>query len=217
MIIAVDGPAAAGKGTIARALADRYKLHFLDTGSLYRMVGLAVLRQGAHPHDTAVASAAARDLDPLLYRDEDLRSETVGAAASVVASIPAVRDSLLLYQRVFASQRPGAVLDGRDIGTVVCPNADVKLFITASPEVRAARRMKELAAGGIALPFDRVLADIRYRDEQDRTRLAAPLVAAADATVIDTSKLGIAEAIAEASRQVELSPSFQSMRRTHTE
>ena len=217
MIIAVDGPAAAGKGTIAKALADHYGLHFLDTGSLYRMVGLAVLRGGADPHDSAVAIASARDLDPQLYRDEDLRSETVGAAASVVASIPDVREALILYQRVFAAQRPGAVLDGRDIGTVVCPNADVKLFITASPEVRAARRLKELAAGGVALPFDRVLADIRFRDEHDRTRLAAPLVAAADATVIDTSRLGIAEAIAEARRQVELSPSFQSMRRTQTE
>ncbi|MGH6908454.1 MAG: (d)CMP kinase, partial [Aestuariivirga sp.] len=130
MIIAVDGPAAAGKGTIARAIASHFGYHFLDTGSLYRMVGLAVLRGGNDPHDKVAAAAAAASLNPSAFRDEDLRTEEVGGAASVVAAIPEVRAALLHLQRAFAMRKPGAVLDGRDIGTVVCPDADVKLFIT---------------------------------------------------------------------------------------
>lgn len=198
MIVAVDGPAAAGKGTVARAVARHLGFHFLDTGSLYRMVGLAVLRGGGDPNDRATAIAAAQSLRPETYRDEDLRGEEVGNAASIVAVIAEVRAALLDFQRQFAARPPGAVLDGRDIGTVVCPNAEAKLYITASPEVRARRRMKELAERGEAVPYETVLAEIRARDARDRTRATAPLVAAADATVIDTSDMGIEEAVAAA-------------------
>jgi cytidylate kinase len=198
VIVAVDGPAAAGKGTVARAVARHLGFHFLDTGSLYRMVGLAVLRGGGDPNDRATAIAAAQSLRPETYRDEDLRGEDVGNAASVVAVIAEVRAALLDFQRQFAARPPGAVLDGRDIGTVVCPDAEAKLYITASPEVRARRRMKELAERGEAVPYETVLAEIRARDARDRTRAAAPLVAAADAVVIDTSDMGIEEAVAAA-------------------
>ena len=198
MIVAVDGPAAAGKGTVARAVARHFGYHFLDTGSLYRMVGLAVLRGGGDPNDRAAAIQAALTLRPRTYRDEDLRGEDVGRAASIVAVIAEVRAALLDFQREFAGKPPGAVLDGRDIGTVVCPDADVKLYITASPEVRARRRMMELAERGTTVPHETVLAEIRDRDERDRSRAAAPLVAAADAIVIDTSAMGIEEAVAAA-------------------
>ena len=191
MIIAVDGPAAAGKGTIARALTRHFGYHFLDTGSLYRMVGLAVLKAGGDPDDPAAAIAAAQSLNPALYRDEDLRNEAVGGAASIVAVIPEVRAALLEFQRAFARQQPGAVLDGRDIGTVVCPDADVKIFITATPEVRARRRQLELGAAS----YDNVLAEIRARDERDSKRATAPLVAASDAVVLDTSEMGIEAAV----------------------
>ena len=194
MIIAVDGPAAAGKGTIARALARHFGFHFLDTGSLYRMVGLALLRSGLDPQDAAAAARVARDLDPTRFRDEELRSEEVGAAASIVAAIGPVRAALLGFQREFAKKPPGAVLDGRDIGTVVCPDADVKLFVTARPEVRAARRQRELGASR----YEDVMAEIRARDARDSQRQLAPLAAATDAIVLDTSDLGIAEAVAEA-------------------
>jgi CMP/dCMP kinase len=194
MIIAVDGPAAAGKGTIARALARHFGFHFLDTGSLYRMVGLAVLRAGHDPANRAAAIAAARSLNPGQFRDEDLRSEQVGGAASIVAVIPEVREALLDFQRAFARKKPGAVLDGRDIGTVVCPNADVKLYVTASPEVRATRRQIELGATS----YEEVLADIRARDERDSQRATAPLIPAADAIVIDTSDMPAETAIARA-------------------
>jgi CMP/dCMP kinase len=194
MIIAVDGPAAAGKGTIARALARHFGYHFLDTGSLYRMVGLSLLRAGRDPHDAAAAVTSARALDVSRFSDADLRSEEVGAAASIVAVIPEVRAALLDFQRAFARQSPGAVLDGRDIGTVVCPDADAKLYITASPEVRARRRQAELGAAS----YEDVLADIRARDARDSTRATAPLVAAADAVVIDTSDMDIEAATAAA-------------------
>jgi cytidylate kinase len=194
VIIAVDGPAAAGKGTIARALARHFGYHFLDTGSLYRMVGLSVLRAGANPSDVAAAEAAAQGLDPASFHDGELRGEDVGAAASRVAVIPGVRQALLEIQRSFARQSPGAVLDGRDIGTVVCPDARAKIFVTATPEVRAARRQKELGAAS----FAEVLAEIRARDERDRSRAAAPLLPAADAVVLDTSRLSVDEAIAAA-------------------
>ncbi len=198
MIIAVDGPAAAGKGTIARALASHFGYHFLDTGSLYRMVGLAALRAGGEPITAAAAIAAARGLNPQKFSDEELRNEQVGAAASVVAAIPEVRAALLDVQRAFARKGPGAVLDGRDIGTVVCPEAEVKLFITASPEVRARRRQAELGAAD----YETVLTEIRARDERDSKRATAPLVAAADAVTLDTSDMDIAAAIAEAIRVV---------------
>ncbi len=194
MIIAVDGPAAAGKGTIARALARHFGYHFLDTGLLYRMVGLAVLRAGGDPNDRAAAISAAQDLNPGGFHDGELRSEDVGSAASIVAVIPEVRAALLEFQRAFARQDPGAVLDGRDIGTVVCPDADVKLFITASAEVRALRRQKELGASD----FETVLAEIKARDLRDSQRATAPLVAAKDAMVIDTSGMEVETAIAAA-------------------
>jgi cytidylate kinase len=143
MIVAVDGPAAAGKGTIARALARHFGFHFLDTGLLYRMVGKAVLDAGHDPDDRVAAIAAARQLKPGSHAENDLRGETVGQAASIVAVIPEVRAALLDHQRQFAGRPPGAVLDGRDIGTVVCPDADVKIYVTASPEVRATRRQRE--------------------------------------------------------------------------
>jgi cytidylate kinase len=199
MIIAVDGPAAAGKGTIARALAAHYGYHFLDTGSLYRMVGLAALKAGGEPIAPETAIAAARNLDPTSFSDAELRSETVGAAASIVAVIPQVRAALLDFQRSFARRAPGAVLDGRDIGTVVCPDADAKLFITASPEIRARRRQAELGAAD----YTAVLADIRARDERDSRRATAPLVAAKDAVVLDTSEMDFAAAVASAILTVE--------------
>ena len=202
MIIAVDGPAAAGKGTIARALAQHFGYHFLDTGTLYRRVGLALLETSDDPRNVKAAVAIAQNLNSHPYSDLELRTEAVGAAASIVAVIPEVREALLAYQRNFADQLPGAVLDGRDIGTVVCPDADVKLFITASPEVRATRRLAELQAYGADVTFETVLHEIRQRDERDRTRAFAPLVPAADATVIDTSEMTAEEAIAAAIRLV---------------
>ena len=199
MIIAVDGPAAAGKGTIARALAKHFGYHFLDTGSLYRMVGLSALRSGGEPITPRAAIAAATSLNPQTFSDAELRSEEVGAAASIVAAIPEVRAALLDFQRAFARKEPGAVLDGRDIGTVVCPEADAKLFVTASAEVRARRRQAELGAADYAA----ILADIRARDERDSKRATAPLVAAADAVTVDTSELDRDAAIAAAIRAVE--------------
>ena len=203
MIIAVDGPAAAGKGTIARAIARHFGLHFLDTGRLYRMVGRAVLDQGGNPRDGEAAIAAARGLDPSRYGDADLRSEQVADAASVVAVIPEVRTALLSFQRDFARKPPGAVLDGRDIGTIVCSDANVKIFVTASPEVRARRRARELAETGIAADYLSVLADIRARDERDSKRLAAPLIPARDAHVLDTSQMDIDQAVMSAIAMVE--------------
>lgn len=200
MIIAVDGPAAAGKGTIARALAKHFGFHFLDTGALYRMVGLAAIRAGGEPITTQSAIAAALSLDPSSFADSDLRTEKVGAAASIVAVIPEVRAALLEFQRSFARRPPGAVLDGRDIGTVVCPDAHAKLFITASAEVRAKRRQAELGAED----YDAVLADIRARDERDSKRATAPLLAAKDAVTIDTSEMDIAAAVAAAIGAVEV-------------
>lgn len=199
MIIAVDGPAAAGKGTIARALARHFGYHFLDTGALYRMVGLSVLKAGGAPISVTAAISAAKHLKPESFSDADLRSQPVAEAASVVAAIPEVRAALLELQRAFARRKPGAVLDGRDIGTVVCPEADVKLFITASPEVRARRRQQELGAAD----FYAVLADIRTRDERDSKRASAPLLAAPDAATLDTSDLDVAVAIAAAIEIVE--------------
>jgi cytidylate kinase len=199
MIIAVDGPAAAGKGTIARALAQHFGYHFLDTGALYRMVGLAALRAGGEPISPDTAIAAALSLDPASFTDADLRSETVGAAASIVAVIPEVRTALLAFQRSFARKPPGAVLDGRDIGTVVCPDAHAKLFITASAEVRARRRQMELGAAD----YEKVLAEIRARDARDSQRATAPLVAAADAVTLDTSEMDIQAAVAAAVKVVE--------------
>ncbi|WP_300295230.1 (d)CMP kinase [Ferrovibrio sp.] len=202
VVIAVDGPVAAGKGTLARRLAEHFGYAYLDTGALYRAVGAKVLRQGGDPADPAVAAKAAESLDESDRAAPELRSEAVGLAASKVAAIPQVRAALLDFQRRFASHPPagraGAVLDGRDIGTVVCPDAPVKLFVIARDEVRAERRYRELMDKGEAVTFERVLADLRKRDEQDSARAAAPLKPAADAHLLDTSDLAIEAAVAAA-------------------
>jgi len=200
MIIAVDGPAAAGKGTIARALAQHFGYHHLDTGTLYRRVGLELLKSDGDIHDSKVAAAIARNLHAYAWLDYELRTEAVGAAASIVASIPEVRAALLDFQRNFAAQKPGAVLDGRDIGTVVCPAAKVKLFVTASPEVRAMRRQAELQASGADVSFEAVLQDILQRDARDRNRPVAPLMPAGDAVILDTSDMTAEAAVAAAIR-----------------
>jgi len=197
MIVAVDGPAASGKGTIARALARRFDLPHLDTGLLYRAVGMAVLRDGGDPADPAQALAACQFVDTALA-DRALKSEAAGKAASIVSAHPAVRAALLQRQRTFAAQPGGAVLDGRDIGTVIAPGADAKLFVTARAEVRAERRHRELAGMGLTVALDHVLADIRARDERDGARAAAPLRRADDARLLDTSDMGVEEAVAAA-------------------
>lgn len=191
MIIAIDGPAASGKGTIARQLASVYGLHHLDTGILYRAVAKAVLDAGRPPDDATQAIAAAITLDPATFDESVLKAQKITEAASVVAAIPEVRQALMNYQREFATRPPGAVLDGRDIGTVVAPGADVKLFVVASPEVRAARRVRELAARGEPADEKDVLADLLRRDERDSRRTAAPLKAAPDAHLLDTTHLSI--------------------------
>lgn len=198
MIIAIDGPAAAGKGTLARQIARHFKLNYLDTGSLYRGVAFIVLENGDDPDDEAAALRAAQALDYEKLSDCELRTPAVAQAASIVAQIPAVRKEVLAFQRRFASQPPGAVLDGRDIGTVVCPDADVKLFVTASDEERARRRHAELLAKDSSCDYHQVLEDLRQRDRRDTERAVAPLVPAADAHLLDTSKLDIETAFQSA-------------------
>lgn len=191
MIIAIDGPAASGKGTLAKRLADHMGYACLDTGLLYRAVARDVASRGFRLEDTWAAVAAARGLVPATFDDPALRGTAAGDAASIVAKIPAVRAALLAYQRDFAAQPPGAVLDGRDIGTVVCPNADVKIFVTASPEIRARRRFAEFEARGTGVAYETVLADILARDARDAGRADAPMAKAADAILLDTSNLSI--------------------------
>jgi cytidylate kinase len=198
MIIAIDGPAAAGKGTLARQLAAHYGLAYLDTGALYRAVALAVLQAGADPAEPGAAIHAARALAPRGAPDAELRNAAVSQAASVVAAIPEVRAAILELQRRIAHAAPGAVLEGRDIGTVVCPDADVKLFLTATPEVRAARRWRERAPEGDPGDLASVLAEIEARDARDRTRATAPLRRAADAHLLDTTDLDIEAAFRKA-------------------
>jgi cytidylate kinase len=195
MIIAVDGPSAAGKGTLARGIAKALGYHFLDTGSLYRAVGLLMLRQGKSLDDAAAAAEVAADLDLASVRDEDLRTEEVAAAASRISVYPKVRANLLQFQRDFAARKPGAVLDGRDVGTVVCPKADLKFFVTASTDVRARRRYDELRSLRHDTTYEAVLDDIRARDERDATRSTAPTAMADDAILIDTSELNRDEAL----------------------
>ena len=189
MIIAIDGPAASGKGTLGKRLAAHYGLRHLDTGLLYRAVAKALLDAGHSPNSQARAVAAADAIDPAAFDENALKSQAVGEAASLVSAIPDVRSALLAFQRNFAAKAPGAVLDGRDIGTVICPNAEVKIFVTAIPQVRARRRVLEFKARGESVDEAAVLADILRRDERDTSRTAAPLKQAADAHLLDTTKL----------------------------
>lgn len=203
LVIAVDGPAASGKGTIAKALARHYGLPFMDTGKLYRACGLAVRLGGQDPYDAEAAAQAARAIDTGLLDDPDLMSALNSDYASIVSSHPAVRAALYETQRAFAQQPGGAVLDGRDIGTVIAPDAPAKLFVTADPQVRAQRRHAEQAGRGSDQTLADVLADIHARDARDSGRSAAPLVRAADAALLDTSNLGIAAAVEAAIALVE--------------
>ena len=198
MIIAIDGPAASGKGTLGRRLARHYGFRHLDTGLIYRAVAKMLLDRDFELTDEAQAVAAARALDPKIFDDLALKSQRIGDAASVVSAIPRVREVLVSYQRQFAAAPPGAVLDGRDIGTVICPNADVKIFVVADPQVRAHRRVLEARARGEAADEALILADIIKRDERDRNRAAAPLKAAADAHVLDNSNLDVEGSVAAA-------------------
>jgi cytidylate kinase len=203
MIIAIDGPAASGKGTVGKRLAAHYGLRHLDTGLLYRAVAKAVLDGGHALDDIPHAVAAAERLDPARFDEQALKSHALGAAASAVSAIPQVRTALLALQRNFAAAPPGAVLDGRDIGTVICPDADAKIFVTASPEVRARRRAAEMRASGASVDDAQVLADILSRDERDSARSAAPLRQAADAVLLDTTDLDIEAAVQAAIAIVE--------------
>jgi len=191
VIIAIDGPAASGKGTLGKLIAAHYGLAHLDTGKLYRAVARDTLATGASPSDASAALFAAKALNVRTLDDPSLADGKLGEAASIVASHPAVRDALLAYQRAFARRKPGAVLDGRDIGTVICPDADVKLFVTATPKERARRRYRELREAGNGISEADVLADIRRRDERDKGRAAAPLRQAEDAHLLDTTNLDI--------------------------
>ena len=203
MIIAIDGPAASGKGTIARQIAQIYGLHHLDTGLLYRAVAKAMLDAGYAPDDAERAIAAAAALDPKKFDESALKTQKITEASSVVAAIPQVREALMNYQRAFAVQPPGAVLDGRDIGTVIAPGADVKLFVVATPEVRAKRRVLELRGRGEEADEAEVLADLRRRDERDSRRTAAPLVQAPDAHLLDTTHLSVDAVLRAAIKMIE--------------
>ena len=195
MIIAIDGPAASGKGTLGKRLAAHYGYRHLDTGLIYRAVAKTLIDAGHSLTDEARATAAAVALDAGHLGDPALKTDAVGQAASVISVFAGVRAALLDFQRDFASHPPGAVLDGRDIGTVICPNADVKIFVVASPEVRAKRRAQEILARGQPVDEAAVLADIKSRDERDRNRAAAPLKPAPDARLLDTSQLDIEGAV----------------------
>lgn len=201
MIIAIDGPAASGKGTLARRLAAHFGLPHLDTGLLYRAVARDLLDRGRDLADEDAAAAAAAELDSARLDEGRLRGREMGEAASIVSAHTPVRTALLHLQRRFAGRDGGAVLDGRDIGTVVCPDADVKLFVTASPEIRAERRHRELLAGGEESGYEAVLADIRRRDARDQGRSTAPLRPAADAALLDTTTLD-AEAAFQAALRI---------------
>lgn len=203
LVIAVDGPAASGKGTIARALARHFGLPHLDTGMLYRAVALTMFRFGGDPKSEFEALRACEGIAQIDPADDELRSEAVSSIASRISAYPGVRAALLDRQRHFADQSSGAVLDGRDIGTVIAPNATAKLFVTASPEVRAQRRVRELLERGMPAHYDDVLIDIRARDKRDSGRDAAPLRQAEDADLLDTSCMSVDEAVATAIALVE--------------
>ncbi|HLH93897.1 MAG TPA: (d)CMP kinase [Xanthobacteraceae bacterium] len=203
MIIAIDGPAASGKGTLGKRLAAHFGLRHLDTGLLYRAVAKALLDAGHPLDDVAQAVAAARALDPESFEENTLKSHAIGEAASLVSAIPDVRGALMDFQRDFGRAAPGAVLDGRDIGTVIFPDADVKILVTATAEERARRRTRELNAAGVKASEAEILADIRRRDERDTSRAVAPLRAAADAHLLDTTHLDIDAAFRAAVEIVE--------------
>jgi CMP/dCMP kinase len=203
MIIAIDGPAASGKGTLGSRLAQHFGLRHLDTGLLYRAVAKAVLDAGKSPNDRAAAIEAARVLDHAHLDRHALQADAIGTAASIVSAVPEVRAELLKYQRAFAAKPPGAVLDGRDIGTVIAPQAEVKIFLTASAEERARRRTKEIEKRGEKADFDGILADIRARDDRDINRAISPLKPAPDAHLLDTTHLDIDAAIRAAIDIVE--------------
>lgn len=198
IVIAVDGTAASGKGTLAKKLAAHFGFHHLDSGSLYRLTALGVIDAGGDPNNEADAVKAARAIDPSKAGDTRIRSAEIGKAASLVSVFPPVRAALLDYQRAFARREPGAVIDGRDIGTVVCPDAAAKLFVDATPEVRAHRRWLELKSYGQAPDEATILKEIRERDERDTNRAISPQKPAADAALLDTSQLGIDAAFAAA-------------------
>jgi cytidylate kinase len=205
-VVAIDGPAASGKGTLARRLAERFGLAHLDTGRLYRATAALLLASGADPTDPDAAAAAARRVDPAHLDDPLLASEAVARASSIVAAIPAVRTALLAVQRDFAAAPPapalGAVLDGRDIGTAICPDAVVKLFLTATPEARAERRVRELRGKAAAAIYQDVLQDMKERDARDSGRRVAPLAPAPDAVIIDTTALDAEEVFEQASHLI---------------
>jgi CMP/dCMP kinase len=203
MIIAIDGPAASGKGTLARRLAAHYGLPHLDSGLLYRAVAKALLDAGAPLGDVGQAVAAARAIEPTALKADVLKDRTVGDAASVVAAIPEVREALAGVQRNFAANPAGAVIDGRDIGTVIAPDADVKIFVTASERARVSRRRAEFAVQGLSIDESAVLTDIRRRDARDRSRQVSPLQPAADAHLLDTTHLDIDAAVRAAIDIVE--------------
>ena len=203
MIIAIDGPAASGKGTLAKRLAAHFGLRHLDTGLLYRAVAKALLDAGAELHDEERAAAAAKSLDASKLDETMLKARGMAEPASIVSAMSGVRAALIELQRQFASPPPGAVLDGRDIGTVICPDADVKIFVDAAPEVRARRRVAALAADGVAVGEAQILADILRRDERDKNRPVAPLKPAADAHLLDTTHLDIDAAVRAAIDIVE--------------
>jgi cytidylate kinase len=203
MIIAIDGPAASGKGTLAKQLAAHYELEHLDTGALYRAVARDMITAGKALDDEDAAALIAHDIDPGTLEDPGLRTAEIGAAASHVAKLKAVRAALVAYQRKFAERPGGAIVEGRDIGTVVCPGADVKIFIEASTKVRATRRHKELIEAGQSISYDEIHAQIAARDELDRSRAISPLVPAEDALLLDTSDLGIEAAFKAAIELIE--------------
>jgi len=203
MIIAIDGPAASGKGTLGKRLAAHYGLRHLDTGLIYRAVAKTLLEAGRKPGEIEAAVAAAKALDPTRFDEAALKSHAISEAASIVSAIPELRAALVAFQRDFAAKPPGAVLDGRDIGTVICPDAEVKIFVTATPQIRAQRRAAEYRARGQKIDEATVLADILNRDKRDQNRAAAPLKQAQDAHLLDTSHLDIDAAIRAAIDIVE--------------
>lgn len=203
MIIAVDGPAASGKGTIARRIAIHYGLPYLDTGALYRAVARDMLSEGLDLNDVKMAEKIAHEIDPISLDDNSIRSRDVGAAASVIAKHPTVRDALLHYQQNFAANERGAVLDGRDIGTIICPHADVKLYVTASLHERARRRYAELKIKGEKVTEEQIFNEIEARDKRDQTRSTAPLQQAEDSYLLDTTNLDIETAFNTAIRLIE--------------